>query len=176
MILSRPFHEILHLAITPRLIEPIARRLGVQSDTIRAWRREPPNDDNPHGSGARSPLHRTATIIEEVHQDSPSDARMIANSFVELCDGLDERRRRERRRQSGDLTEAVAINLKEQSEALVLLIKGEITQETLREVDEAVQAVTNLRELVKEHLREGRAERIIHGSSTSPGHSTGIRH
>ncbi len=73
--------ETLERAIPRGSAEAVAGFLGVHSDEVRRWRREPTSDEQPQATGRRSPLDRGCDLITAVFLESPNGAELIVEHF-----------------------------------------------------------------------------------------------
>lgn len=73
--------ETLEQAIPRGDSDAIADFLGVHSDEVRRWRREPVSDEQPTATGRRSPLDRGCDLITAVFLTNPDGAELIVEHF-----------------------------------------------------------------------------------------------
>ena len=85
--------EILERAIPRGAAEEVAQILGLSTDQVRRWMREPLSDENATGTGRTSPLDRVADLIRAVFVVNPAGARLIVEALANHLAELEARQR-----------------------------------------------------------------------------------
>lgn len=80
--------EVLEQAIPRSKSARVAQILGVCTDYIRKWRREPASDDSPTTSGQRSILDRICDLIDAVFIVNPAGTPLVVNHINAHYDQL----------------------------------------------------------------------------------------
>lgn len=70
-------YEVLEKAIPRKASARVAQLLGVCTDYVRRWRREPESDDAPLATGQRSILDRICDLIDAVFLVNPAGVSLI---------------------------------------------------------------------------------------------------
>lgn len=70
-------HEVLQKAIPETTSPKVAKFMGVVGSLVNAWRRRPSDDDEPNGTGKRSPLDRICELIDVVWLINPDGTGLI---------------------------------------------------------------------------------------------------
>lgn len=69
--------RVLNEAIPRGEADEIAAPLGVSSDTIRRWCREPLSDEDPNATGRRNPVDYFLRLVNALYARHPEGAEMV---------------------------------------------------------------------------------------------------
>lgn len=81
-------YEVLKKAIPEREAPKVAKFLGVSSNYVNRWRRQPAGDDDPKRTGQRSILDRITDLIDVVFLVNRPDAGLIVQFITAHHDRL----------------------------------------------------------------------------------------
>jgi hypothetical protein len=85
-------HEVLSEAIGRGRAEDVAELLGLSTEQVRRWMREPFGEDSPASTGWKSPLDRFCELLQAVHTVNPQGAELLVNyvrDFHRMLRGAD---------------------------------------------------------------------------------------
>lgn len=75
-------YEVLQKAIPEQQSPKVAKFLGVVASYVNRWRRRPADDDEPNGTGQRSPLDRICDLIDIIFLINPQDTGLVVQFIV----------------------------------------------------------------------------------------------